>query len=494
MKRSKFNLSNTHLLTCDMGELIPIGATEVVPGDMVRHSTTAFLRCSPLLAPVMHPVDVSIHHWFVPNRIIWDDWESFITGGVDGLDNSAHPTIDLTGASTSAEGTLADYFGIPAGEDATVNALPFRAYAQIWNENYRDQDLSTALTIDTTSGDDTTTNTTLQKVCWQKDYFTTSRPWTQKGAEVTLPLGTTAPVESTGSGVTIANTSDTTSRTLSYRASAGAGDRLQVDYSPSSDSAMIFGNQTGLQTNLSNATSATVNQLFEAFGIQTFEQVRARYGDDYPEYLRHYGVNPQDGRLQRAEYLGGGRQTIQFSEVLQTGVDSSDAGVGTLRGHGIAGVRSNRYRRFIPEHGWVISLMFVRPRPLYTEGLHKKWSRDTKFDYFTKELAHTGQAEVYNREVQLGHTSPDDVFGYQDRYDEYRRNWSSVSGNFGSTLNHWHLGREYSGDQSLNANFVTCSPSKRIFADQSSDTLWIQCMHNMKALRPIPKVGAPRGF
>ena len=205
MKRSKFSLSNYKLLTCDMGELVPCGLQEVLPGDTIQQATSLLLRVSPLLAPVMHPVQVRVHHWFVPHRLVWDDWEKFITGGPDGLDASTFPTITFSGGTGAAVGSLADYLGIPTGvNNLEVSALPFRGYAKIWNENYRDQDLETELVIDTTSGADTTTNTTLQNVDWEKDYFTSSRPWAQKGADITVPLGASAPVKNVYSSGAIA--------------------------------------------------------------------------------------------------------------------------------------------------------------------------------------------------------------------------------------------------------------------------------------------------
>ena len=198
MRRNKFNLSHTKLLTCNQGELVPCGITEVLPGDSFQHNASVLVRTNPLLAPVMHPVNTRVHHWFVPTRLLWDDWEKFITGGPDGFDDSVYPTLNV-GVAGAAIGSLADYLGVPTGvNNLIVSALPFRAYSLIWNEFYRDQDLQTALTISKASGPDTTTNIQLQNVAWEKDYFTTARPWTQKGPEITIPLGTTAPVQADG--------------------------------------------------------------------------------------------------------------------------------------------------------------------------------------------------------------------------------------------------------------------------------------------------------
>ena len=197
MKRNKFSLSHYHLLSGNMGNLIPIGLVEVLPGDTFQHGISALVRMQPMLAPVMHPTYILIHNWFVPHRLVWDDFEDFITGGPDGDDASVHPTIDFSGGAV-AEGELANYLGLPVGFNLAASALPFRGAALIWNEWYRDQDLQTELVIDTTSGADTTTDKTLQNIAWEKDYFTSARPWEQKGTAVTIPLDGQAPVTGIG--------------------------------------------------------------------------------------------------------------------------------------------------------------------------------------------------------------------------------------------------------------------------------------------------------
>ncbi|AZL82946.1 major capsid protein [Apis mellifera associated microvirus 40] len=489
MKRAKFSLSHYKLLSCDMGELVPIGLTEVLPGDTMQQATSMLVRVSPLLAPVMHPVHVRIHHWFVPHRLVWDDWEDFITGGPDGDNASAFPTISLT-TTTGGQGTLADYLGVPpvASGTCSVSALPFRGYAKIWNEWYRDQDLQTELTIDTSDGVDSTTNTDLQHVAWEKDYFTSARPWEQKGPTITVPLGTTAPVIGNGTNIGFIGAAGT-ERALNmvngsvdpaWSAVPGetSGARLNPDPTKS-----------GIIADLSAASSASINDLREAFALQRYQEARARYGSRYTEYLAYLGVRSSDARLQRPEYLGGGKQVIQFSEVLQTAPESGD-GVGNLLGHGIGALRSNRYRRFFEEHGYVFSFVSVKPKTMYADGLHRHWNRRIKEDFFQRELQHIGQQAILNKEIYAAHASPDGTFGYQDRYDEYRRAESGIAGDFRSTLNFWHYARLFGSQPALNADFIKSTPTKRVNQVSSEDVLWVMANHSIQARRIVARNGS----
>lgn len=495
-KRNKFSLSHYKLLSCDMGELVPVGLVEVLPGDTFQHAMSALVRVSPLLAPVMHPVKVRVHHWFVPHRLVWDSWEDFITGGPNGFDASTFPTI--AEASGFAVGSLGDYLGCPTGvANFAVSALPFRAYNLIWNEWYRDQDLQTALTISTASGVDTTTSRALQNAAWEKDYFTSARPWTQKGPEVTIPLTGDAPVLGIGKqNATFASTGPTTFR---------ESDGTTTDYSNYSNINVASPNElfavqqdgtTGypnIRADLSGVTAASVNDLRLALALQRYEEARARYGSRYTEYLRYLGVRSSDARLQRPEYLGGGKQTIQFSEVLQTSptTDGDDeVGVGNIKGHGIGALRSNRYRRFFEEHGYVITLLSVLPRTMYVQGSPRTFNRRTKEDFWQRELQHIGQQEVLNKEIYAAGASPDGVFGYQDRYDEYRRMESTIGGQFRTTaLDYWHMARIFASAPTLNASFVQSNPTKRINAVQTEDVLWVMCNHSLQARRFVAKTG-----
>lgn len=486
MKRTKHNLSSYKLLTCRMGELVPSNLVEVLPGDSMRLQSSALLRVSPLLAPIMHPVTVRLHHWFVPARLVWSGFEDFITGGPDGEGGSsgAYPTINA-GAGFTA-GTLPDYMGIPPSiASLVVSALPFRAYNLIFNKFYRDQDLTTVVTQDSLA---------LQNIAWEKDYFTSARPWAQKGPDVTLPLGTSAVVRTGAVNVSGAQTG------LALKDGAAGGQPVAGLLSTSGGGYTNYqtggqGGATGsvypanLYADLSGATAVNVNDVRIAFALQRYQEARARYGSEYVDYLRYLGIRPSDSRLQRPEYLGGGKQTISFSEILQTGVDSADEGVGTMRGHGIVSLRSRGATAFFEEHGFVMTLLSVRPKTMYANSVNRLWSRRTKEDYYQRELEKVGQQIVYRRELyaeaDAAGAGGDTEFGFQDRYDDYRFAESGVAGEFRSTLNYWHMARIFSGAPALNSAFVVSDPTLRIHAEQTTDTLWCMVNNQVVARRMV---------
>lgn len=489
-KRGKFSLSNYKLLTLDMGSLVPCGITQVLPGDSIQQATSALVRCSPLLTPVMHPVSVRIHHWFVPHRLVWDDFEDFITAGPQGTSLPSFPTITL---SNPAVGQLSDYLGVPPRSgNEIVSALPFRAYGLIYNENYRDQDLSPEVVVSTASGNDTTTSIALMNAAWEKDYFTSARPWEQKGPTVTIPLGTKAPVSGLGFPVNSAFSTITNAH-IKDSSSGIAG--VNYPFSGSSNIPHIRGTNTGATSvpdvfaDLTGASAITLNALRQAAALQSFEEARARYGSRYVEYLRYLGVKSSDARLQRPEYLGGGKQTIQFSEVLAT-ADTGDTPVGAMKGHGIAAMRSNRYRRFFEEHGYVVSVMSVLPKTMYVQGLQRHWNYRTREDFWQQEFQHIGQQAIKNKEIYALSANPDATFGYQDRYDELRRGINTVAGEFRTpALDDWHMARIFASEPALNHSFVNAVPTKRNFSSQDTNVLYVMAKHNIQARRLVTQVG-----
>lgn len=477
MKRTKHSLSHYKLATFDMGELVPVAWYETLPGDSVRMSSSALLRMSPLMTPVMHPVNVRIHHWFVPYRLLWDEWEDFITGNNPG----AVPPIQTV---SSISGSLADYFGVKPDESAAVVMWPWLAYNFIWNEFYRDQDLQTEVNLQQGS---------VLRVAWEKDYFTAARPWTQKGAEVTMPLGVSAPVKTqladsvTGVQEALRFKNNTTGNNVTNSGDLGISANSQLQYNASGITSAVGGlYPSNLYADLTAATPASINDLRLAFALQRYQEARAQYGSRYTEYLRYLGVRSSDARLQRPEYLGGGKSTISFSEILRTGNDVNETGpIGEMKGHGIAALRTRRFIRFFEEHGIVLSLASVRPRSMYSDGLHRSFTRRTKEDFYQKELEQIGQQPILNKEVFLSGDDPNGVFGYQDRYSEYRHHPSTVAGDFRTTLNDWHLARQFSSKPALNASFVECNPSKRIFAEQTQDSIWAMFSHSIQARRLV---------
>lgn len=489
MKRAKHSLSHYRLVTCDMGKLVPIGLMEALPGDTFQHSTSLLLRMSPMLAPVMHPVSVRVHHWFVPNRLNYTGWEDFITGGPDGT-GSAVPYPTNSGSVTPTVGDILDYMGVPTGTALPAGALsllPVRAYNKIFNEFYRDEDLVTPVSAD---------GVTVQDVAWEKDYFTSARPWAQKGPTVTLPLGTEATVRTKDTDLITTAQEPMRMRHQSDGLYPGSAAAMSVQTTGS-----VYQSTTGggtavtglfpanLYADLTGATATDINDVRRAFALQRYQEARAQYGSRYTEYLRYLGIRPSDARLQRPEYLGGGKQTIAFSEVLRTGSENEPTDpIGQMRGHGIAAMRSNRYRYFCEEHGYILSLLSIRPRSMYVNGLQRTWSRRTKEDYYQKELELIGQQEVFKRELFAAGTAADaDVWGYQDRYAEYRHQPSGISGEFRTILDYWHLGRKFVAAPTLNQSFTDCDPSKRIFAEQTQHSCWIMVSHSAQVRRMVGK-------
>lgn len=566
MKRNKFNLSNYVLQTQDMGQLIPFNVQEVLPGDTFQVSSQVLLRMQPLAYPVMHPIYVRIHHWFVPLRILWDDSEDFITGGRDGKSSPEYPTIDFSGDNKNVESSLADYFGLPPGEIGKVSAIPFRAYAMIYNEFYRDQDLIDPLPISFDSGLDALTSTSIQNVAWNKDYFTTSRPWQYKGAQVSVPVyssvigenyHTDISLESNStswpynndpciSSVEYVLTDEIKQNLISWASnpSRKVGD-VSEEYAVVINSKNTSGNaQTPVNAKLKfTVTSSTIHNssiansylsssvskvggrpgeeycyvsstlvvvvhatrsgsesgswlpddMRTAMATQRFEEARAFYGSRYVEYLRYYGVKSSDARLQRPEYLGGGRGIMNISEVLQT-APGTDRNVASMFGHGLGTLRTNRFRRFFEEHGIIISLLSILPKTLYTDGIQRYWLKNNRFDFYTKEFAHTGRQELYQQEVFANayNVQGPNVFGWVNRYDEYRSAFSRVAGEFRSTLRDWHLSREFTEAPLLNESFINANPSKRIFLDQVSHGFLAMIINSVRARRNITRDGEPR--
>lgn len=532
MKRNKFNLSHYKLGSCDMGKLYPISCFEALPGDTIQMHSSVFLRFAPMMAPVMHPVRVSLYTFAVPLRLLWDDFESFRTGGEDGLDASVPPTYSVSNVDGVQAGSLVDYLGVPVGYKGKFSAFPYRAYTFIYNEYFRDQDLIEPFPsgLDKSGGNQVLTDpdsNQIANVSWEKDYFTTARPWPQKGPTVTVPVdvgsGTITLSPNGMPTFKLVNNSDSSLSadlgSLGYNQVGDGGSTiippegptfynvrnnnssingvLDPEYNGSQWGRIEFKNPglKGSLSGLSESTSVHLDNLREAFALQRFEEHRAMYGSRYTEYLRYLGIRARDSRLQRPEYLGGGKSTIQFSEVLQTAADG-DNPVGTLRGHGIGLNRGRTFRRFIDEDSIIMTLMTIRPVAIYMNGLPKMFSRRFKEDYWTRELEHIGQQEILTKELfATGDTSSsvndDTVFGYNNRYDEYRSVPSSVCGEMRNLLDYWHMARSFENAPVLNKDFINGSPTKRIFAEQTMNEIYFMAEHSVVARRILSKMGNP---
>lgn len=491
MKTSLHNLSFKKMMSCNMGELVPIGWKEVLPGDHFQHSCTALIRTQPLLAPLMHKVNAKIFHFFVPNRLLWDNWQNFITGGPDGDNASVHPYVAFI--PPTVVGSLSDYMGVPpigeVGDPAiNVSALPFRAYNLIFNQYFRDQDLVDPLPVLKSDGADATVFT-VQSPAWKKDYFTVLRPEPMKGPEVTVPVtGGPLVVSSDGTNPKISGGS-LTDAGLAVNTTTG----LTTSPVTGANAGATFGSNTGLEVGLAD-DDLYVNALDfrEAFAQLRFQELRSRFGSEYVDYLAFLGVRSSDARLQRAEYLGGGSTPLQFSEVLQTSPDDAENPVGALKGHGIAAKRSNRYRRYFEEHGIMMSLMYVMPEPVYGQGVDRSFLRKTKEDYWQPEYEHIGQQAVQNQEVYATATDREGTFGWGDRYDEYRGSLSVVGGEFRTTLNYWNMYRDFADAPVLNGDFITGNPTTRIFPAPTAQQLYVMVNHNLKARRFV--TNKPKGY
>ena len=660
MKRSKFNLTHTHSTTADAGQLIPFLLQPTLPGDRFRIGLKNFIRCQPMVAPLMHEVYFYTQYWYVPYRILWDNWEDFITGGENLQANPAFPYVKAPTGGWQP-GSLADYFGFPTKQAGIeVSAMPFRAYAEIWNTRYRDEDLQNDVSVLYSDGLDNATSQDILSPSWKRDYFTLARPWTQRGSDIFVPVSSGesgTPVihrheftyrtafwfssavsyplfapfyeygnaqitidqnvvgdseeiipagtynyytdntntvrdqnwyalsrlfyedsghqrwrvnideanlkiindqlqglsdffanvplskETTGTAITITTDFEVVcecwfdgakGRTVTMRLHnwpiiidyylssdetvtvAGANTNAQFtgicDASPtSSTSRFIINNAESRVGNppqcslggvwnkfvhyktLTTVGSVSVRDLRASSALQRYAERSLKFGNRYEEFIqREFGVKPRDSRIQRPEYLGGGRGILNISEVLQT-AEGTDTSVGTMRGHGIASVAQRPIRFKSPEHGIIIGLLSIRPKAVYTQGIEREFLKRSRLDFFTPELANIGMQEVLTQELFATSANKDSIFGYSDRYQEYRYHKPLVTGEFRDTLNYWNMARIFDNAPNLNDEFINMEYSSEVFKrpfavqDQSYHSFLIMLENVIHAWRPIPK-------
>ena len=491
--RSRFNRSHSVKTTFDAGWLVPILIDEALPGDTFRCEMAGFARLSTPIFPIMDNMVMDTFFFAVPVRILWDNWKKFMGEQIDPGDSIDYTVPIVNNLNNAANQSIWDYFGIPTKVAAVIelNALVPRAYNLIWNEWFRDQNLQESVSVPRTDGPDDENLYTLLRRGKRHDYFTSCLPFLQKGDAVLLSLGTSAPVSA--------------SEEIAYYGSALPGPLLAAD-----DGLSISGNyfEASVSTDggfpiaigtadLSSAVGPTVNELRQAVQVQRLLERDARAGTRYTEIVAsHFGVTSSDARMQRPEYLGGGSSPVIVSPIART--DSSPGQLGAI---GTAAFKGHGFVKSFTEHCVIIGLVNVRADLTYQEGLDRMWSRQTRYDFYWPSLAHIGEQAVLNKEIYLdaatiGAGTDEDVFGYQERFAEYRYKPSKITGKFRSndtgTLDSWHLGIEFGAQPTLDATFIQENPPvDRVIVTATEPHFVFDSFISMDCVRPMPTYAIP---
>ena len=510
--RSLFNLSQEVKFTADMGYLYPVDVIDCVPGDVFNLAAQDVVRFQPLTAPVLHRIDLKVRSFFVPYRLLWADFETFITGGASGSEAPVPPRFAPMSPADYAVGSLYDFFGFQPGQSPLgVQPLlfPWMAYNMIWNEYFRDETLDSPVVI--------TDNMQLAKVRWSKDYFTSSLPWQQRGTPIALPVSISGDTFAWYQGYPVTGDDaitkiyDSVGQLQPIYLNPLAQDNAFYIKNPANGGGYTNVNLINAlnnnSINLSNAdiTSFDVADLRYAVQLQRFFERSARAGSRYTEFLRaHFGVAPRDERLQRPEFIGGLKAPIIISEVLKTSTTDTTSPQGNMAGHGLAVDQSYIGKYRCEEYGCIMTLLVVQPVPAYTQGIPRQWIKPSRWDWYYPELVALSEQGIYNAELVVTDSSDHnkDIFGYQGRYDEMRTRMDRVAGEMRTTYAYWHLGRIFSTDHlkapALNSEFLEMDPwsLKRIFAVPGTEEspvpdLVISHANIVKALRPLPIMPEP---
>lgn len=498
--RSQFNRSHGRKMTFDADWIYPVLVDEVLPGDTHTCKVNGFARIfSPLLSPVMDNIELETFFFFVPTRLVWENWAYFNgehnAAGAQDTDYTipvlgSGGTVDHSGASTGFNG-LSAYMGLPEGlltGSVNVNALPFRCYRLIWSEWFRDQNLTGEPTLEVDNGPQAVSTLALKRSAKKHDYFTSALPYLQKGDPVAVTFDANASIitdAAAGSTVGV------------YSTPAAAWQQLdanlaQVDVSATAAS-------TGrLYADLTNLTGITINALRESVAIQRLLERDARGGTRYVEMIKsQFGVTSPDYRLQRPEYLGGGKSFINISPVANTSATATED-QGQLTGIGTGVIRGHSFAKSFTEHGYVIGLIRARGEISYFQGLDRMWSRSTRYDFYIPALANLGEQSILNKELYVSNSSGTDdaVFGYQERWSEYRQKKTEIVGKFNpdvsGSLSMWHLAEDFSSLPSLNTTFInSTTPMSRVQAVTTEPDFIADLWFEYKSARPLPVYSVP---
>lgn len=484
-KSNVFDLTHDVKMSATMGKLYPICCLEAIPGDKFNISAESLIRFAPLVSPVMHRMDVTIHYFFTPNRIIWPGWEDFITdpSGADiGNPSGAFPFIYIEDSAGDDLKSLANYLGLPVCANPTaVSALPFAAYQMIYNEYYRDQNLIPDVLFELINGDNSANATSLKQFrlrAWEHDYFTAALPFAQKGPAMSIPT--------TFEDVPVAAHDPAVPGPYGFTSGSGATIFQLNDPNVPSDF-LSYAKTSDL------AANTTINDLRRSFRLQEWLERNARGGTRYIEsILAHFGVKSSDARLNRPEYITGTKSPVMVSEVLNTTGDLLPQG--NMSGHAISVSAGKNGSYFCEEHGYIMGIMSVRPKTAYQQGVPKHFLKRDAMEFAWPSFAHLGEQEILNAEVFADAVTPGDVFGYIPRYSEYKFMPSRVAGDFQGNLDFWHLGRIFATEPTLSQQFVEIDPAdvERIFAvNNGDDNLYCHILNKIKCSRKLPLFGTP---